>query len=452
MKIKKQLVEKLLTEAEEEEKLSEINPQEASVADIADAMQASVENETNGDVTLSDKNAEKVAAEVKETSKEIGAEQAAVLPPEEDMSQYDTVNELTKVLDKALASAKRNIRRGGKTGSNVLVTGLPGSGKTAIVYAWCASRGLNPFYLDAKDPNLETVINGMPLRDITVQDKNAVAKAYSSTLAPLHKENSVLFLDELNRQVKPHIRASLLTLINEKEVSGNDETGHESFRDTLLFTVACINPAVPTDKGAAPLNDAEKSRFIYNVHYDSTPEAAHDFFKKHYDKLLKKLDPESPTYMEDAEDYLKEQDIALYIVDHPDFEFDTREDLEELSDNDANMLNQRLLTDAIADHGGDKKELLDWVEHYSGMLPRDIEMLKKVLSTYICDLPALKRAAGIGVNKTIEPEVEEPKEEKSEVNEPEEDDADFFQKSSAGKQAATPGDAEASIMAAMANW
>ena len=468
-------IKKLIKEAEEnrEETLADVNPQEASVSEIADAAQNSVEKITDDEATLSDAKAEKVADEIKDTAQEIDAGQAAILPAESEVVEENAVNELTKILDRAYAASKRNMARGGKTGANVLVTGLPGSGKTAIVYAWAKSKGCNIHYLDSKDPNLETVINGMPLRDITVQDKNLVAKAYSNSLAPLHRPNSILFLDELNRQVKPHIRASLLTLINEKEISGTDETGHESFRKSLLFTIACINPAVPTDKGAAELNDAEKSRFTYQLKdFDSKPANALDFYNKHYsfeikkhkatkDAWIKNYIDENKATQEDAEKAWKEElvnlikikDILIYIVSHPIFAFDTREDLESLADGQHMMLNQRSLTEAVEDSLGDKTLLLEWIDEFSDLLPRDADMLKEILSTYTLDLNALLKAEGVGQDtdsKETTSELETPAE-----PEAEEDDADFFTQSNTegpDNLNALPGTVAASINDVIGGW
>jgi hypothetical protein len=373
-------IRKLITEAKEgvEAANAVIKPQDDSVAEIADAVQDSVEDATGGEVTLSDTNAQKVAAEIKDTAEDAGAGEAIVLPAEKDDVQEISKNRLTDVLDDALFEARRARRQHTKTNSNVLVCGLPGSGKTAIVYDWARANGCNIFYLDAKDPNLETVINGMPLRDVSQPNLNKVVKAGSTVLKPLHRPNSILFLDELNRQIKPHIRASLLTLVNEKAISGDDESGRESFQDTLLFTIAAINPAVPTDKGAVELNDAEKSRFINKImDFDSDPEAAIDYFTKHFnwriaqhknhknswieayvkEENVSKEDAEK-AWLEEAEYLVKTKDLIIYIITHPIFAFDSRDDLEDLSDGSYTMLNQRLLTDAAENSLGDKNRFL----------------------------------------------------------------------------------------------
>jgi MoxR-like ATPase len=102
---------------------------------------------------------------------------------------------------------------------NVLISGLPGSGKTAIVENWAKSRGINCIEINAKDNDLEAFINGFTVRDD--EDRSQVTKAYSNTLDALKDEtkNHIIFLDELNRQTKDQIRGSLLTLINNKTIS-----------------------------------------------------------------------------------------------------------------------------------------------------------------------------------------------------------------------------------------
>lgn len=135
MKIKK-LNENLLTEQDnldtETVDVPDIDP-EASVSEIADAVQAAVEVETAGESTISDADAEQVADEIKTTSAEINAGSVGVIPSEATAEEYVVRTELTDILDKALAASKRFMRQGVRYGANVLVTGLPGSGKTAVV-------------------------------------------------------------------------------------------------------------------------------------------------------------------------------------------------------------------------------------------------------------------------------------------------------------------------------
>lgn len=459
MKIKK-LYESAqpLTEADE----LEINPEVDSVDDIADAAKAQVEVGTEGDETLSDANADKLAGEIKATGDEIGAESAVVFA---DLEVLGTDNAITRVLEKALARAKRNKRRGIKSGNNVLITGLPGSGKTASVYDWAKSKGsdVNLVYVNAKNNDLEAYINGYTVRDL---DKPmSVGQAYSSNLSDLEKPNSVLFLDEYNRQVKPHIRASLYTLINEHKIAGEGDNKTHEFKN-LLFTVACINPSIPTDKGAAPLNDAELSRFLYHLRADSDKESAKDYITKHFDKAIAGLDPNDEFYLEDLEAYLRIQDLGIFILEHEGFDFDTAEDLEDLASEQKKMHNQRAFAEVLVASEGDVDEFGNLIKDTANFLDKVTQKYMEILSDYRTPtLEELLNAKGITVDDTLlvtdeEPEDAAPEAEETPVAETDdeaelelEDDDDFF--TGAGQTAGavlTPTEVSDIINKALANW
>ena len=370
MKIKK-LTEAVINEADEEV-LDTIDANGATVAEIADTVQS--EGEELG-LEISKADAVIQAQEIKDTASDIAGDV--------DYIPIVANNELVAALDRVLAQSKRN-RRSKYTkgaGSDVLVNGLPGSGKTGIVRDWAKARGCNLVYVNAKDPELEIVINGLTSIERDKEGASYTGKAYSRILDSLDGENSILFLDEFNR-ASEQLRASLLTLINEHAVAGPDKDGYRRFPN-LLFTIACINPSVPTDPGAIALNDAEKSRFKTKVTFDSTPARALNYFNEFFPALLADLDPKSSDYAADYTFFAKAYDLAKFLVKDPSFDFDTRDDLETLADEDATMLNQRSLTDGLISDGGEGAAVfMDWVENQSGFLSRDIEMIRKILDKY----------------------------------------------------------------------
>lgn len=130
MKINKKLVEnKIITEAEETE-VKPINPSD-STTEIAADVQDQVVAISDGEEVISDENAIKVASEVKQVADEVDAGVAMLANGDEPLG---VKNAITDTLDAALKSSLRNKRRGLKSGNNVLIVGLPGSGKTATVY------------------------------------------------------------------------------------------------------------------------------------------------------------------------------------------------------------------------------------------------------------------------------------------------------------------------------
>lgn len=479
MKINKILTENKLRESDDG---LLVNPEEViidtnnSSSEVAGEVQTALEVQTDGNAKLSDADASKIAAEVKDIAVDVDAKQAVIIPKDEDIDdddEYITENALTHVLDMAYANAKTFRRRKERFGTNVLIVGLPGSGKTAIVSAWCRQHGIPLIGINARNQKLETAINGMPIK---VGD--SVKYVQTDFLDPLKNSGEcIMFLDEYNRQTNPQIRGGLLTLINEKRTPD----GRQDFSDTLLFTVACINPAVRTDPGAAPLNDAERSRFIYTIaDFDSDNETALDYINTVTANKLRKLGiklPDSeissmhlkkrqkPAATLSAEDernadideILKIDDITKYIL--AQLEFDTKDDLQELNMSQKNLLNQRLLTDAIANAHGDKEALLTWVENYSNMLDKDKEQFRNILSTYVLDLPALRKKYGIVTvdkeNNNAENAEEETKATETQVDTEEDDDEDLFvgnKASATGKIAPTANEVRSSFDSIVDAW
>lgn len=479
MKINKILTENKLRESDDG---LLVNPEEViidtnnSSSEVSGELQTALEVQTDGNAKLSDADASKIAAEVKDIAVDVDAKQAVIIPKDEDIDdddEYITENALTHVLDMAYANAKTFRRRKERFGTNVLIVGLPGSGKTAIVSAWCRQHGIPLIGINARNQKLETAINGMPIK---VGD----SVKYVQTDFLDHLKNSgecIMFLDEYNRQTNPQIRGGLLTLINEKRTPD----GRQDFSDTLLFTVACINPAVRTDPGAAPLNDAERSRFIYTIaDFDSDNETALDYINTVTANKLRKLGiklPDSeissmhlkkrqkPAAALSAEDernadideILKIDDITKYIL--AQLEFDTKDDLQELNMSQKNLLNQRLLTDAIANAHGDKEALLTWVENYSNMLDKDKEQFKNILSTYVLDLPALRKKYGIVTvdkeNNNTENAEEETKTTETQIDTEEDDDEGLFvgnKASATGKTAPTASEVRSSFDSIVNAW
>ena len=390
MKIKKQLItESTLTK--EIEVLEETADTEASVededmivddvlsastAEIADAVQAAAEEASDGKETYSDEKAETVANELKTYAH--GFDAAAWAP-------LDVPSELTDKLDDCLANALVAQASGTHDGVDLLVCGLPGSGKTGITKQWAEDRGINLFYLNAKNDDLGAILNGFPV-DTTAEDEEGnqmhkVVRSYSNALDPLKEPRSVLFLDEFNRAA-PKLRASLLTLINEHEIEGPGKKGTYRF-ENLLFTVACINPSVPTDPGAMDLNDAEMSRFVDKLDWDSKVDDAVNYIVFHINKVLAKHKPEDENYDFFYVRYNKILNLAKALLTDPRFDFDSRDDLLDLFNDKATMLNQRAITDALMSHGYDKQRFLNWVDKYSKFLEKDKQMIHEILDSWV---------------------------------------------------------------------
>ncbi len=387
MKIKKtinesieetKLTENIITEAEETPDEDAIidDVLSASVSEIADAVQTAAEEASDGKETYSDAKAEKVATQIKTWAE--GFDTAAWAP-------LDVASALTDALDDCLAASFESKTIGTHDGTDLLISGLPGSGKTGITKQWAKDRGVNLFYLNAKNDDLGAILNGFPV-DTTEETEDGrtvhtVARSYSKSLDDLDKDRSVLFLDEFNR-APSKLRAVLLSLINEHVIDGNGPDGYRHF-DKLLFTVACINPAVPTDPGAMELNDAEMSRFVDTMDWDSTPEEAVKYINWYIPEKVIKNIPQGDDYNALYIRAKKRLNLANALLADYRFNFDTRDDLLDLFRTQAKMLNQRSITDAIMKHGHDKNKFLAWVDQKSKFLDKNKEMIHEILDSWV---------------------------------------------------------------------
>ena len=369
---------------EEETSLDEIEDEDmivddvlsASTAEIADAVQAAAEVASEGEETYSDTKAEKVATELKTFAQGLNKAKWAPL---------DVPSALTDALDTCLAKSMIAQKAGRKDGTDILINGLPGSGKSAITKQWAEDRGINLFYLNAKNDDLGAILNGFPVDTVETDEEgnqtHKVQRSYSNALDPLKEPRSVLFLDEFNRAA-PKLRATLLTLINEHVIEGPGKKGTYRF-DNLLFTIACVNPSVPTDPGAMNLNDAEKSRFAMKRKWDSNVEDAVRYLTFYLNKTINSFDKSDEDYAFLYTEHKKIYNIAMALLNDPRFEFDTRDDLLDLFNEDKTMLNQRSITDGLLLAGSDKAEFLDWVDNSSDFLQKDIDMIHDILDSWV---------------------------------------------------------------------
>ncbi len=422
MKINKLDESLRLVEADES---TVIDPQEGSVADLADAINDEITDLSDGERELSDDTAAEVAQITRDIALKVDAGQVAFAIEDADYDDAKVENRLTHALDRAYRTAKMNFKDGTRNGANILIEGLPGAGKTAIVEAWCAEHGIKLVSLNATDPKIETAINGMPLRDVTKNDENAVTYAYvkekfADLLDPANEANCVLFVDEFNRQKTVQLRRPFMSLFNEKR----NADGSLDFRKTLLFSVICINPFGPQfhDQGVGELYPAETNRFLIkktgDKGMDSTSEEAIKYWKGSTTNTLLKMGIISPgstasknhggyvgptrdltsEELERAQRLVRVYTLAMQILTHPEFSFSTRDDADNIYRQRADYVTSRMLSDALAYSQGNVKEFLEWVDEDSNFTTEAVEMFHTILDHYIMDTVALYKRYGLVSN------------------------------------------------------
>jgi hypothetical protein len=131
------------------------------------------------------------------------------------------------------------------------------------------------------------------------------------------------------------------------------------------------------------LNDAEMSRFVDTMDWDSKVPDAIKYIRFHLKKLINALKPEDENYKFFYVRYHKILNLAEALLGDPLFEFDSRDDLLDLFNDKAKMLNQRAITDALMSHGYSKDKFLNWVDKYSKFLDKDKEMIHNILDSWV---------------------------------------------------------------------
>lgn len=383
MKIKKQLVEQKLHEAEEDVVSTNI-----SAAEIKQAVKADGQ-------TVSDAEAKEMAEVTQEVGDAIGTDEVIL------DTGLGVENKITKILDRCL-ELSRDAKDMGKLPSqanfNVLICGLPGSGKTATVSDWCKSRGVEMVYVDCKNKDLQAWLNGYTAKK---SDGSGVTQLYSDNLGkldsndPKYKNNCILFLDELNRQVNKSIRGSVLTLVRDHAISGKSADGSQATMHelpNLLFTVACINPQVEGEGGVSDLDNAELSRFGFTLaDLDSDVETTRAYFKKYYPAMLAKLakrKDKGATWKKWTESTFRAWDLGEFIVNDPRFKYDGKDALTELRVMGNRgiaytLFCQRSFCDALEASKGDPDLFMEDAQETSNWLPSNIEMLDQIISDYV---------------------------------------------------------------------
>ena len=296
---------------------------------------------------------------------------------------------IERSLQRSLEVTLRN-RRAGIKGDfqNVIVSGLAGFGKTAIIKKFCKDHHLNIFECDAKSLDIATV-GGIPYPK---KDKKTgevtQAPINSSYWNGLKDDNVILFLDELNR-TSGRIRGSLLTLINEHQLPGtveDPETGRQIKNvlkfPNILFTVIAINPADDVFQDNEDLDPAMVSRNPVIITQDPDIKEFMSHIKTVYDAIAAcpNLSPE------DQAVYAGQHEIAKALLTDRGFAFDDADDVRQIyltkGKAPGNYLNYRTFLALLMRSNGKKDDYIWVIQNESNLSAAKRTMIKNILATY----------------------------------------------------------------------
>lgn len=135
---------------------------------------------------------------------------------------------------------------------NLLIFGLPGAGKTSVVYDWFRSLiTMKPFSMKGSSLT-KNMLTGIPVALKTERDGKEVhtySNLPSNQLDPLFGgekgEYVIYFIDEINRSY-PDAEAAILEVINKHLIPDSSREG-QKYAQKYLFTIATANPPSGTD-------------------------------------------------------------------------------------------------------------------------------------------------------------------------------------------------------------
>lgn len=326
----------------------------------------------------------------------------------DDDEPYETDNALTRALDNALDNCLDAIEDGRKPqNQNLLVVGLPGTGKTAMVDNWGKKNKdiVEICVINAKDNNLNDWLNGYTARD--EENPDYVKSLKSKNIDKFRKvidpddENStdrycVIVLDEFNRQRDTTVRGTLLSFINEHK------TGYGEYLPNILFAIAMINPYDGDNEGVVKLDDAEISRFSVIDMSDESPEARAEnklSWKKFFNQMVarevknvrvgvraKFKSRRNGDAIQIAKDkimkYLRKLDLGNFIISNSRFNFNNVKDQIDIRNSSATPLTNRTLSIGLDAGGSNVSEYRYWIDKKSNFLPRTKDMMNAILDEY----------------------------------------------------------------------
>jgi len=270
---------------------------------------------------------------------------------------------------------------------NLIIEGLAGFGKTAIVKSFCKEHGCNLFEVDAKTLDSATV-GGIPYPSTDTETGETTQSPIASKFwKNLEKPYTILFLDELNR-AHTSIRGTLLSLINNHTLPAfftdeKGETRETKYYPNILFTVVAINPASDIFPDVNTLDPAEVSRLGVITQEPNKRE-----YKAHLKAVYKAIIDNPLLDVKLRDKYEGQWNLAEAILSSSSFEFEDANAVRanyretERTGHTINYLNYRSFLQFLKMCDGTKAGFLRVIKLLSGFSDTVKRMFVSVLSTY----------------------------------------------------------------------
>lgn len=279
-----------------------------------------------------------------------------------------------EALDETLDEAQEKIAAGDTSDyPALLIIGEAGFGKTEMVKQWARDKGIN-----LVEKNLGSMTRDS-FEGIFVRDPDdplhATKIGSNEFVKSLQRPNTVLFLDEYNRSSDAVRDLMLPIILNHSVVDPQTETS-VTHLDNLLFTVAAMNPPSSRFGGAREIGEQEKSRFRTIF---VSPEVAMqlNYLKNFYQKRADSAPNEAIRLKNEGR-----KALAIALLTHPDFSFDTATDGDEAEgDIMYTPLNYRSLKKALDSSDGTKESLLKRWSQFANYKKKPT--IERILRNYV---------------------------------------------------------------------
>lgn len=163
----------------------------------------------------------------------------------------------------------------------IAIGGLPGAAKTATVYDWCKRKGLKTISVNLNSQDAEYLFTGVAATSKETNEFKFLS--WKSGWERFNEAPFVLILDEFTRPYSDKVWNSLLSLLNNREITAMVDNKLSTIRlNKLIMVFAIYNPKIGRTDNVKDIGGAMQDRLAINLEVNSTPKAAAAYFSTAY--------------------------------------------------------------------------------------------------------------------------------------------------------------------------